>query len=518
MLGKTVSNYKIQSVIGSGGMGKVYLAKQFTIDREVAIKILDPSLSGNPQFRERFINEANALAKLSHPNIVSIYDFIEFEGNYCIVMEYVNGITLDAMIDKNGKIDMPFATDIICQVLDGLSYAHKKSIVHRDIKPSNIIVDNDNRVKILDFGIAKIVLSNSNLTRTGMRMGSISYMSPEQILGKELDLKTDIYSAGVTFYEILSGKLPYDTNTDSDFIVQNKIVNEILPDIRSCYSSVTQNVAEAINIATQKNPADRFESCEEFKACVSGDKNFSNISKIQFESIRTERNKTQYINTGSSDKTIYIPNQNDLKKSTFKISNKGIVIGIILIAFMSLAGVFYFLNQEENGIKDTAIQNSEGQVNKRDKTLSDNQTLDPEKNNVNNSILSQVLIKKSQNLINTWINDINNKDLDYNNYYADKVNYYKTGVVSLSKVIKDKTDFFNKWDKIELRSEQFDFFKISNDEFAVTFDKYFNVDNYSTNKSYNGKVKSRLVFKEVNGELRIISESDDFTYYTNKNF
>ncbi|MBK6538100.1 MAG: hypothetical protein IPG09_10090 [Ignavibacteria bacterium] len=131
----------------------------------------------------------------------------------------------------------------------------------------------------------------------------------------------------------------------------------------------------------------------------------------------------------------------DIKKSTFKISNKGIVIGIILIAIMSLAGVFYFLNQEENGIKDTAIQNSDGQVNKRDKTLSDNQTLDPEKNNVNNSILSQFLIKKSQNLINSWINDINNKDLDYNNYYADKVNYYKTGVVSLSKVIKDKTDF-----------------------------------------------------------------------------
>lgn len=132
--------------------------------------------------------------------------------------------------------------------------------------------------------------------------------------------------------------------------------------------------------------------------------------------------------------------------------------------------------------------------------------------------MSQFLIKKSQNLINSWINDINNKDLDYNNYYADKVNYYKTGVVSLSKVIKDKTDFFNKWDKIELRSEQFDFFKISNDEFAVTFDKYFNVDNYSTNKTYNGKVKSRMVFKEVNGELRIISETDDYTYYTNKNF
>lgn len=477
MIGKTVSNYRIQSVIGSGGMGKVYLANQFTIDRDVAIKILDPSLSGNPQFRERFINEANALAKLSHPNIVSIYDFIEFEGNYCIVMEYVNGITLDAMIDKNGKIDMPFATDIICQVLDGLSYAHKKSIVHRDIKPSNIIVDNDNRVKILDFGIAKIVLSNSNLTRTGMRMGSISYMSPEQILGKELDFKTDIYSTGVTFYEILSGKLPYDTNTDSDFIVQNKIVNEILPDIRSCSSSVSRNVAEAINIATQKNPADRFESCEEFKACVSGDNNSSNISKIQFESIRSERNKTQYINIGSSDKTVYIPNQNDLKKSNFKISNKGIIIGIILIAFMSLAGAFYYLNQDGNGKKDTAI-----------------------------------------NLINNWIKDTNNKNLNYNNYYADKVNYYKFGIVGLSTIVKDKTDFFNKWDNIKLRSEQFDFFKISNDEFAVTFDKYFNVDNYSTNKTYNGKVKSRVVFKEINGELRIISESDDFTYYTNKNF
>ncbi len=489
MLGKTVSNYKIQSVIGSGGMGKVYLAKQFTIDREVAIKILDPSLSGNPQFRERFINEANALAKLSHPNIVSIYDFIEFEGNYCIVMEYVNGITLDAMIDKNGKIDMPFATDIICQVLDGLSYAHKKSIVHRDIKPSNIIVDNDNRVKILDFGIAKIVLSNSNLTRTGMRMGSISYMSPEQILGKELDLKTDIYSTGVTFYEILSGKLPYDTNTDSDFIIQNKIVNEALPDIRSINTSVSQNAADAISIAIKKNPADRFENCDDFKAFITGEKTTSSFLNTNYNPAQSDNNQTKIVNTNpANDKTIYIQKNSSVEKSNNKVSKEIKIAGVILLIMVIIFGAIFLFNQE-------------------------NYNKEQERN-----ILTKEQLNKSQDLIENWIIDLENKNINFNKYYSDRINYYKFGNVNLSNVINDKTVFFDKWDKIELRTEQFDSDKIEDDVFAITFDKYFKMENYTSGKNFSGKVKSRLVLKNIEGELKIISESDDLTYYTNKNF
>ncbi|MBK7256049.1 MAG: serine/threonine protein kinase [Ignavibacteria bacterium] len=145
MIDKIIGNFKITTL--EEGMGKVYPG-QLTIDREVAIKILDPSLSKNPQFKERFINEANALAKLNHTNIVSIYDFVEYEGNYCIIMEYVKGTTLDKIIENNDNVDISLSINIINQLLDGLSYAHKQSIVHRDIKPSNVIIDSDKRVKI----------------------------------------------------------------------------------------------------------------------------------------------------------------------------------------------------------------------------------------------------------------------------------------------------------------------------------------------------------------------------------
>lgn len=518
MIDKTISNYKLQSVIGSGGMGKVYLARQLTIDRKVAIKILDPSLSENPQFRERFINEANALAKLNHPNIVSIYDFVEFEGNYCIIMEYVKGATLDAMIDNNGKIDTPFATKIICQVLDGLSYAHKNSIIHRDIKPSNIIVDSDNRVKILDFGIAKIVLSNSNLTRTGTRMGSISYMSPEQILGKELDLKTDIYSAGITFYEILSGKLPYDTNTDSDFIVQNKIVNESLPDIRSINSSVNQNLAEAINIAIHKNPFERFENCDDFKAFMTGEKTTSSFLNINYNPTKSDNNQTKIANVNpSNDKTICIQKNNNVEKSNNKVSKEIKIAGVTLIIIVIIFGAIFLFNQENDNMdsdsqlqvkskNDIIKQNFDDVVKEQEKKNSIEQ-----KNNIEQ-------INKSQKFIDDWITDTNNKNIDFQKYYSDKVNYYKAGKVGLSIIVKDKKDFFSKWDNIEINADQFTPKVISNDEIVVTFDKYFNVDNYSSSRNYNGKVKSRLVLKNIGGELKIISESDDLTYYTNKNF
>ena len=323
MIDKIIGNFKITDFIEEGGMGKVYLARQLTIDREVAIKILDPSLSKNPQFKERFINEANALAKLNHTNIVSIYDFVEYEGNYCIIMEYVKGTTLDKIIENNNNVDISLSINIINQLLDGLSYAHKQSIVHRDIKPSNVIIDPDKRVKILDFGIAKMVLSNSNLTKTGTRMGSICYMSPEQILGKDLNLKTDIYSVGITFYELLSGQLPYDIKTESDYIVQNKIVNDALPDIRTLNPAVPRNIADAINISTRKNPDDRFIDCDEFKKYIS---EFDLLSNSINEVIHSPRNQIQNINsTLNNNNTVYIQPNNIVEKSNSKLVNNKIM-------------------------------------------------------------------------------------------------------------------------------------------------------------------------------------------------
>lgn len=514
MKGKVISNYEIQSVIGSGGMGKVYLARQLTIDREVAIKILDPSLSENPQFKERFINEANALAKLNHPNIVSIYDFVEYENNYCIIMEYVKGATLDNIIDNNNKPDLPFSINIIEQVLDGLTYAHKQSIIHRDIKPSNIIVDHDNRVRILDFGIAKLVLSNSNLTKTGTRMGSVKYMSPEQVLGKELNLKTDIYSTGITFYEILTGKPPFDSDTDSDFIVQNKIVNDALPDIRTVNPSVPQNIANAIKTATQKNPDDRFRDCEEFKAMIKNDYvGFDNKVKSDFTQ---QTHLIGDINKSVINKTVLIHKENDFQNSNVNNSKKVLLIGITsLVLIVVIFTAFYFFNKENDQI--TSIDKIQKEISNELKSNSYDEKNKTSNKSAVNKLVSIEESRKADNLIDNWTNSINNKDLNLYKYYAERVNYYTAGKVNVSEVIKDKKNFYKKWDVIYINAEQFNAEKLSDDEFNFTFDKTFKVENYSGSKKMDGKVKSRLVLKEINGELKIISETDDFTYYLNKN-
>ncbi|MBK6771897.1 MAG: serine/threonine protein kinase [Ignavibacteria bacterium] len=185
MINGIISNYKILKQIGSGGMGMVYLAQHTTLERYAAVKVLNPEYSGNQFFKERFLNEATTLAKLNHPNIVSLYDFIEYEGRLLIIMEYVEGNTLDDFIKQNAYHDEKFVISVVSQILDGLSYAHRQNVVHRDIKPSNIIIGENDVSKILDFGIAKLTQSNAKLTKTGTRMGSVSYMSPEQILGKK---------------------------------------------------------------------------------------------------------------------------------------------------------------------------------------------------------------------------------------------------------------------------------------------------------------------------------------------
>ncbi len=358
-----IGSYRIVSRIGEGGMGEVYLAEHTKLERKVAVKVLDSSLSTKSQFRERFLNEANVLAKLNHPNIVSIYDLVEHEGQYCIVMEYVEGLSLSEKLSRHGALSNEKVLDIILKVLSGLSYAHEKSVVHRDIKPSNIIIDEFGTVKVLDFGIAKMLDANSNLTRTGTRMGSVNYMSPEQVLGKELDLKTDIYSFGVTMYEMLTGILPFDTNTESDFVVQNKIVNESLPDIRTRNPIVSERLAMAIEIATRKNPGDRFSDCSKFISFVSGKAevseetvSYSSPAKIDHNKTVVDNSRTVFVenaNTGPVDTTVKnIPGKTVKNKSPF-------LVIILVIAFLVVGIVAFVFLLSDRGSEEKSISEME---------------------------------------------------------------------------------------------------------------------------------------------------------------
>jgi serine/threonine protein kinase len=265
MIGQNISNYEVKSLLGEGGMGTVYLGEHVKLGRQVAIKVLLPHLVKNELVRSRFVNEAKLMSTLQHPNIVALFDYVEDENGLSLIMEYVQGKPLDEYIQEvTGPIEEKAASKMLKQALEGFSYAHKKGLVHRDIKPSNLIVTEDGTVKILDFGIAKLVGDAGNkLTKTGSHIGTVYYMSPEQVRGYELDLRSDIYALGITFYQMLTGQCPYDGLT-TEFDVFNKIVGDELPDPRTIYPGISEHMCRVIQKATSKKQEDRFQNCSEF--------------------------------------------------------------------------------------------------------------------------------------------------------------------------------------------------------------------------------------------------------------
>ncbi|MEI6124310.1 MAG: protein kinase [Bacteroidota bacterium] len=269
MIGQHVLNYKIEKLIGEGGMGNVYLGVHAHIGRKVAIKALNPVLAKNPDIRERFKNEASTLSQLHHPNIVTLFDYVETEQGIFLVMEYVEGKQLDHYIDTvTGPIPEEKAIPLFTQILDGVSYAHQRNVIHRDIKPSNIIITTEGKAKILDFGIAKILSeSNHKLTKTGTKLGTVLFMSPEQVKGVEVDKRTDIYSLGITLFQTITGKSPYDEQW-SEYEVYKKIVEEALPNAKEFYVGVSDRMEHVLKKATAKDLNERFNDCEEFKQAL----------------------------------------------------------------------------------------------------------------------------------------------------------------------------------------------------------------------------------------------------------
>jgi serine/threonine-protein kinase len=223
LIGKTISHYKITEKLGQGGMGEVYLAQDTKLKRQVAIKFLPEHLTKEKENVERFEREAEAAAALNHPNIITIHEISEHDDQIFIVMEYVDGKSLRELITDEQPLHHEKVTDIILQICEGLIKAHQADIVHRDIKPENILIDSDNRVKILDFGLAKLK-GVSKLTKDTSTLGTIYYMSPEHLQGKKVDHKSDIWSFGIVMYELLTGEPPF--SGDYEQAVSYAILNE----------------------------------------------------------------------------------------------------------------------------------------------------------------------------------------------------------------------------------------------------------------------------------------------------
>ena len=297
MKGQKISDrYQIIKSIGEGGMANVYLAYDTILDRNVAVKVLRGDLANDEKFVRRFQREALSASSLSNPNIVEVYDVGEDNGEYYIVMEYVEGKHLKALLKKRGKLTVPEVIDIALQITNGLSVAHDSYIIHRDIKPQNILILENGLIKITDFGIA-VAMNATQLTQTNSVMGSVHYLPPEQASGKGATLQSDIYSIGILMYELLTGKLPF--RGDNAVEIALKHLKEPMPSIRDELPDIPQSVENIILRATAKNPKKRYsdarEMHEDLKTCL--DESRTNELKITFKYPENDYDDTKLMKT-----------------------------------------------------------------------------------------------------------------------------------------------------------------------------------------------------------------------------
>ncbi len=272
LIGTTLGKYRILAPLGHGGMAHVYLAHQENLDREVAIKVLSPWYAADRNFVERFNLEARLVARLSHPNIVTIHDFSEQNGHLYIVMQLVDGGTLKQLLDRLrdpsssanqhgqgviGAMDVLEANRIFQQLASALAYAHEKGIIHRDIKPVNVLMDRTKRPILSDFGIAKVLASTKELTRPGAGVGTPEYMSPEQCKGEQVDGRADIYALGIMLYESLTGRTPFIG--DNYPAIAHSHIYETPPDPRIFNRLIPPSVSDVILTALQKKPERRYQ-------------------------------------------------------------------------------------------------------------------------------------------------------------------------------------------------------------------------------------------------------------------
>ena len=353
---KINDRYEIIKSIGEGGMANVYLAIDVILDRKVAIKILRGDLANDEKFIRRFQREALSASSLSHPNIVQMYDVGEDNGSYYIVMEYVEGRTVKQLLKRRGNLTVGEATDIMIQLTDGITHAHDSYIIHRDLKPQNIMIQEDGQIKITDFGIA-MALNSTQLTQTNSVMGSVHYLPPEQASGKGSTIKSDIYSMGILFYELLTGVLPFRGENAVEIAL--KQMKEPIPSVRKQNPNIPQSVENIILKATAKNPKNRYndvrEMYSELKTCL--DENKKDVDRVVFKYPEHENEDTKKIpvikKEEKKDKQENIEDTSDIVKEVPKEESKktniviGILVGILLLILLVIGGIFFFVGGNE---------------------------------------------------------------------------------------------------------------------------------------------------------------------------
>lgn len=340
MLDKIANRYQIKSLIGQGGMADVYLAYDEIMNRPVAIKVLRQKVAEDSQAVVRFIREASAARKLSHPNVVEVYDVGECGHLHYLVMEYVPGITLKELIAKSGKMSAPKAILMMKELTSAVAEAHKNNIIHRDIKPQNVLIHKNGQLKIADFGIA-IAADSMEMTTNQAIMGSSHYLAPESAAGLAPDYRVDIYALGIVFFELLCGSVPF-TGT-SPAAIALKHMQDPLPSILPYNETVTQAIENVVIKATAKNPDERYQSAQELLDALDTCQNpeFKNVKKLELKtsSLQLPAKDESIVTTSDITQTSThrpLSHVNKSKVPTWPITALTGLIGLLVCAFSGL--------------------------------------------------------------------------------------------------------------------------------------------------------------------------------------
>ncbi len=346
MIGKVLNDrYEIEELIGSGGMARVYKAKCRQLNRYVAVKVLREELKDDKEFVDKFKTEALSAASLTHPNIVSVFDSGEEDGIYYFVMEYVEGYTLKQYISRRGSLEWREACNITLGICNAIEQAHRNNIVHRDIKPHNIMLNSDGVVKVTDFGIAKAV-SSSTIVRGGNIIGSVHYFSPEQARGASSTFKSDIYSIGIVFYELLTGRVPFDAN--DPFNVAKMQVEQTPIEPKRLNENIPRSVNAVVMRALAKKPEERYNSVTEMIAAI---KNAVSIAATYGDDGFDAEPVDDFDNTTEVPVVIVDEQKKDNLQGEQKKSKLGVIIFSVVLAVVvivsGLLGVIFAMSRPE---------------------------------------------------------------------------------------------------------------------------------------------------------------------------
>ncbi len=328
LIHKTFANCLILEKIGQGGMGIVYKAHHISLNKVVCVKILSKELEADPRNIEFFLREAEISKQLDHPNTIHVYDYGKEKDNYYIIMSYVEGKSLEDLVKEKNVLPVDMACDIMIGVFEGLEHAHSKNIIHRDIKPSNIIITKDGIPRIIDFGLARRVIEEKQLTITGEMIGTAYFMSPEQCLGKQVDKRADLYSTGATFFYILTGKYPFDGKSAIEVI--NKHVNEPLPNLFLIKPELPIWLVKMIEKLMRKNPEERYQSAKEVVEELKKykEKDYKNVLNLDENEITLEEiAEKQELSSKDLSKTLRIkPEYEEVKEIGIDIEKEKTVL------------------------------------------------------------------------------------------------------------------------------------------------------------------------------------------------